>query len=145
MITQIIKRGSQKIRQRVPVIPDLLFAHAEKPALDPIILRTSTLQYRYAPGQNFHNPMTVRHEDMERFITAVENVDENAVRYLTPEELTRHNIGSMIRIADGGPLDGYEGRLLSIRGSKKRRLLIELPGILTAAIEISPAYIQLLP
>ncbi len=143
--TKLHTQGAKKTRERVPVIPDLLFAQAEKNELDPIILQTPTLQYRYAPGQNFQNPMTVRPEEMHRFITAIESVEESDVKYLTPEELSRANIGSLVKIADGGPLDGYEGRLLSIRGSKKRRLLVELPGILTAAIEISPSYIQLLP
>lgn len=145
MTTKIVTRGLRRTRQLVPVIPDLLFAQTEKPQLDEIILQTPTLQYRYGPGQNFDNPMTVREADMHRFILAIESVDEEDVRYFTPEELTRCNIGSRIRIVDGGPLDGYEGRLLSLRGSKKRRLLVELPGLLTAAIEITPAYVTLLP
>lgn len=145
MTTRLTTYQGKKQKITVPVIPDLLFAHAEKSDLDPIILRTSTLQYRYAPGQNFDSPMTVRDQDMEQFIKAVNAAGTEAVKYLTPAELTRHHIGATIRITDGGPLDGLEGRLLSIRGSKKRRLLIELPALLTAAIEISPAYLQLLP
>ena len=44
-----------------------------------------------------------------------------------------------------GALDGIEGLLLKIRGSGKKRLLVELPGILAAAVEIRNAdYIQLL-
>ena len=44
----------------------------------------------------------------------------------------------------GGNLDGYEGSLLTTRGSKKKRLLIELPMLLAAAVEVEPEYIQLL-
>ena len=51
--------------------------------------------------------------------------------------------GRMIRI-EGGPLDGYEGRLLSIRGSRVKRLIVEIPGLLVAAVEGDPEYIRLL-
>ena len=43
----------------------------------------------------------------------------------------------------GGPLDGMTGHLLSIKGMRKRRLIVELPGMLTSAVEVSPDYIQL--
>ena len=45
--------------------------------------------------------------------------------------------GRMIRI-EGGPLDGYEGRLLSIRGARVKRLIVEIPGLLVAAVEVDP-------
>ena len=44
----------------------------------------------------------------------------------------------------GEPLDGYEGRLLSIRGSRVKRLIVEIPGLLVAAVEVDPEYIRLL-
>ena len=48
-----------------------------------------------------------------------------------------------IRIV-GGTLDGYEGRLLTTRGSKVRRLLVELKGFLAVGVEVNPEYIKLL-
>lgn len=48
-----------------------------------------------------------------------------------------------IRIV-GGTLSGYEGYLQSTRGSKVKRLLVEIPSLLTAAVEVAPEYIQLL-
>ena len=51
--------------------------------------------------------------------------------------------GRRVRIV-GGALDGYEGRLLSLRGTRVRRLLVEIPNLLTAAVEVSPEYVQLL-
>ena len=41
-------------------------------------------------------------------------------------------------------LDGYEGHLLTVRGSKVKRLLVELPHLLMASVEVEPEYIQLL-
>ena len=46
-------------------------------------------------------------------------------------------IGRNVRII-GGPLDNYEGRLQKIRGSRSRRLLVELPNLLTVSVEVSP-------
>ena len=50
---------------------------------------------------------------------------------------------SAVRIV-GGPLDGYEGRLLSVRGSRVKRLLVDIPNLLVAGVEVQPEYIQVL-
>lgn len=51
--------------------------------------------------------------------------------------------GRKVRIM-GGMLDHYEGRLLSVKGMRKRRLIVELPGLITAAVEVEPDYIQII-
>ena len=83
----------------------------------------------------------VGHAEMNRFICAVHSDD--SPRYFLVEELTPAMYGRMIRI-EGGPLDGYEGRLLSIRGARVKRLIVEIPGLLVAAVEVDPKYIRLL-
>lgn len=85
--------------------------------------------------------MTVPLADMERFISAVESVP--APHYYRPEEITPDMLHHRIRIV-GGTLSGYEGYLQSTRGSKVKRLLVEIPSLLTAAVEVAPEYIQLL-
>ena len=84
---------------------------------------------------------TVADRDMERFIRAV-NATESP-RYYLPEEITPTMYGRKIRI-EGGPLSGYEGRLLTTRGSKVKRLLVELEGFLAVGVEVDPEYIQLI-
>jgi len=79
--------------------------------------------------------------EMNRFIHAV-SVSENPQYYL-PGELTQAMCGRNVRII-GGSLDGYEGKLLTIRGSKTKRLLIELPDLFSIGVEVRPEYIQLL-
>ena len=133
------RRGAQ-IREEKPFVRDLLFAHATRSILDPIVERTPTLQYRYVRGA-YCQPMVVKDKDMQRFIGAVEASD--TPRFYLPGELSAAQCGQMIRII-GGSLNGYEGRLLSIRGSKTKRLLIELPGILSVGVEVEPEYIQLI-
>ena len=107
--------------------------------LDPIVEMVGTLQYRYMRGGN-HIPMTVKDDDMDRFIQAVEAT--NTPCFYTPAKITSAMLGKQVRIICG-PLDGYEGRLQKLQGSRVKRLFVELPGLLTAAVEVEPEYIQL--
>lgn len=63
--------------------------------------------------------------------------------YYSPEEITADMIGREVRIV-GGTLDGYEGRLLKCRGTRRRRLLVAIPNLLVAAVEVNPDYIVFL-
>lgn len=132
--------GGKRKRRQEPVISDLLFVHAEKTRLDVTVRRTPTLQYRYRTGHSANDPMVVRDADMERFIAAVRLSD--SVNYYSPDEIGPAMCGRRVEIV-GGPLNGFSGRLLSLRGSKRRRLLVEIPGLITAAVEVEPDYIRI--
>lgn len=137
---KLVTRRGKTVREQVPFIHDLLFVHSTQDELTPIVERTNTLQYRYVRGA-YRQPMIVGEREMTRFIKAVRATD--SPHYYLPSELTPAMYKRQIRII-GGPLDGYEGRLLTVRGSKTRRLLVELPNLLTLAVEVNPEYIQLL-
>lgn len=85
--------------------------------------------------------MTVADTDMERFINAV-NASEFPQYYL-PEEVTPAMYGTQNPGIIGGTLDGYEGRLMTTRGSKVKRLLVELKGFLAVGVEVNPEYIRI--
>lgn len=137
---KIRTRNRVKIREQAPFIPDLLFVHASKKNIDPFVEKIPTLQYRYVRG-GYKEEMTVKDAAMNKFICAV-NTSSHA-EYFKPSEITPQYIGSNIRII-GGPLNGYTGHLLKVRGSRKRRLLVEIPDLITAAIEVKPEFIQIL-
>lgn len=124
----------------VPFMQDLLFVKETRERLDLIVERTPTLQYRYKIGVR-HTPIVVRNADMERFIKAVKST--NNPKYYSPDEITPDMRNRRILII-GGTLDGYTGTLVTTRGSKVKRLLVELPTLLAAAVEVQPEYIQLL-
>ena len=128
----------KRIRQEVPYMPDLLFVHATRQHIDPIVQSQPTIQYRWLRNK-FREPMTVPDADMNRFIQAIRATQ--SPKYFLPEEITSSMLGRPIRII-GGSLDGYEGTLLTVRGSKVKRLLVELPGLLTVGVEVDPDYIQ---
>lgn len=136
--TLVTSKG-KKVRKEVPFLQDLVFVHDTREKIDPIVAKCPTLQYRFLK-KTYRKPMTVPTSEMERFIHAVSSSE--SPRYYLPEEITPEMYSRKIRIV-GGPLDGYEGCLLTMRGSKVKRLLVELPNLLTAGVEVSPEYIQL--
>ena len=140
MVWRLVTRHGKRGKEEVPFMQDLLFVHDTRQAVDPIVEKYDTVQYRYVRG-GYKIPMTVREADMQRFIHAVESTKNT--RYYTPEEITSDMIGRKVRIV-GGPLDGYEGNLQKMQGARTKRLFVELPNLLAAAVEVQPEYIQLL-
>lgn len=138
LMEQITLQKGKKVREKVPVIQDLLFVYDSRRHLDSIVEKTRTLQYRWLRN-TFREPMTVPDLEMDRFIQAVSSTD--SPKYYLPEEITSQMCGRKIRII-GGPLNGYEGCLLKIRGCKIKRLLVELKGYLAVGVEVLPEYIQ---
>ena len=140
MVWKLVVRHGKRCREEVPFMQDLLFVHDTRLAVDPIVEKCDTVQYRYVRG-GYKVPMTVRDNDMQRFIHAVESTENP--RYYTPEEISSDMIGRKVRIV-GGPLDGYEGCLQKMQGARVKRLFVELPNLLAAAVEVNPEYIQVL-
>lgn len=136
---RLVVVGGKSVCQEMPLIPDLLFAKSTRKQLDEIIEKIPKLQYRYKIGAR-RTPITVRSIDMERFISAVEAAD--TPRFYAPDEVTPAMRSRKIRII-GGRLDGCVGTLITTRGSKAKRLLIELPNLLAASVEVEADYIQL--
>ena len=141
MTQMVMNIGGKMQRRDVPVIQDLLFVHETKADLDPYVEKYPNLQYRYSFGKTINEPMTVSSEEMDRFIFAISNT-ETPIFYKTGE-LTKSMYGKAVRIG-GGILNNFEGRLLSIKGKRKRFLIIELRNLITAAVEVNPEFIQLL-
>lgn len=138
---EIFNASGRRERRYVPFVRDLLFVHSTRADLDPTVNATPTLQYRFVKGGAYGEPLTVRAKEMDRFIRAVSS--DLTPCYFNPSELTPSMYGRPIRIV-GGPLDGYEGRLLSVKGMRKRRLIVELDGLLKVAVEVQPDFITLL-
>lgn len=141
MTTRLYNRLGRQIRREVPVMQDLLFAYDLRQNLDPIVAKTPTMQYRYRRGGKYCEPIVVPDYDMARFIAAVSN--SKNPKYYTAEEITPLMCGCKIRMV-GGQLDGYEGILQTVRGSKTKRLIIELPSLLAVSVEIEDEFVQIL-
>ena len=136
-VQKIIVRKGKRECKKVPFIHDLLFVHDSRRIIDPIVENVHTFQYRFLKGRM---PMTVREKDMDYFMKAVESSE--SPQYFRPQDITPEMRKRKIRII-GGPLDGYEGHLITVRGSKVKRLLVELPALLAATVEVEPDFICL--
>lgn len=134
----IVDHGGAHMRRCIPAIHDLLFVNTIREVFDVTLTRIPSLQYRYVRGSR-STPMVVREEDMRMFISAVSSSADT--RYYMPEEVSAAMCGRRIRIV-GGPMDGYEGNLLKVRGARAKRLLVTLPGLISAAVEVGPEFIQ---
>ena len=139
MVHRLVVVNGKRVDQEVPFMQDLLFVKDTKEHLDSIVEKTPKLQYRYKIGVQ-HTPIIVPTVEMERFIYAVES-SENP-KFYSLDEVTPEMINRKIRII-GGKLDGYTGTLVTTRGSKVKRLLVELPSLLAASVEVEAEYIQL--
>ena len=142
MKQRLFMEFGKRVVRFVPYMPDLVFVHKSKEELDPIVNNMSLLQYRYVRGSKQFEAMSVRAEDFEKFKEAVEQTDN--VEYFSYDEVSPRLYGKHIRII-GGRLNGFEGRLMSKRGSKFKRLLIDLQECnLSAAIQVESEFIQIL-
>lgn len=140
MVHRLVVVNGKRVDQEVPYMQDLFFVKSVREYLDPIVENTPKLQYRYKLGVQ-HTPIIVPTAEMERFIYAVESSE--SLKYYSLEEITPDMRNRKIRIV-GRHLDGYTGTLVTTRGSKTKRLLVELPMILAASVEVEAEYIQLI-
>ena len=142
MKQRVFTEFGKRVVRFVPYMPDLVFIHKSKKELDPIVSNMPLLQYRYVRGGKQYEAMSVRHKDFEKFREAVNKTDN--VEYFSYDEVSPRIYGKQIRII-GGRLNGFEGRLMSKRGSKFKRLLVDLQECnLSAAILVESEYIQVL-
>ena len=136
-----VEFGKRVVRS-VPYMPDLVFVHKSREELDPIIRQMPLLQYRYVRGGKQYEAMSVRHQDFEKFREAVNQTDQ--VEYYSFDQVSPQMYGKQIRII-GGRLNGFEGRLMTKRGSRFKHLLIDLQECnLSAAILVESEFIQVL-
>ena len=139
---RVFLEHGKRVARFVPYMSDLVFVHKSKEELDPIVQKMELLQYRYVRGGKLYEAMSVRAKEFEKFREAVEQTDN--VEYYSYEEVSPQIYGNQIRII-GGRLNGFEGRLMSKRGSKYKHLLIDLEECnLSAAIQVETELIQLL-
>ena len=140
MIRRLTVKNGRRMSKEEPFMLDLLFVHETRERLNQAVNGIGNLQYRYVRG-GYCVPMVVPDADMDRFIRAVRT--SHLPRFFHPDEITPEMYGARVRIV-GGNLDGYEGHLLSVRGSKYRRLMVELPNFMTTAIEVDLDLIEML-
>lgn len=127
------REGCRKgVMSEMPVLPDLLIVHSSRNELDSVLPMLPKLQYRYKIGAQ-RSLMIVPDKEMEIFMKATLNA--TSIDYLSPDEVAPSMIGKTVTITSG-PLRGYEVTLAKVRGSKRKRIIVQLPGLLAARVEL---------
>ena len=134
-------RGREQ-RQLVPALSRYIFIKGTLDEVQDYIANAHYIVYIQRSTFSGHKEfLTVPTKAMEDFIAVTEDHEEH-VTYFSPQEI-RLNVGDQIRVK-GGIYDGREGVIMRIKGKRNRHLVVQIPGILIAAIEMSPDMIELL-
>ena len=131
----------QEHRALVPAMPGLMFAKGTEEEVKDYIAHAHYVVYmRKSTFTNKEDYLTVPLKAMENFIAATED-HEAHITYFRPEEINLQ-AGDKIRVK-GGIYDGKEGIIMRIKGKRNKHLVVQIPGMLVAAIEMEPELVEL--
>lgn len=131
----------QKHRALVPAMAGLMFIKGTEDELKDYI-RNHAHYPVYMKKSNFSNKeeyLTVTTKAMENFIAVTEQQEER-ITFFRPDEIKLQE-GENIRIK-GGLYNGREGIIMRIKGKRNKHLVVQIPGILIAAVELNPEMIE---
>lgn len=130
-----VTRGGKSVWRMMPAVGGLLFARSTQARLyEHIRSEGDRSVTRFIWDRASRLPLTVPEKQMDDFIRVCEGSGEEAVFLGSVDERLR--AGARVRVVRG-PLSGVEGRIVRLR--KSRRVLVELPGLLSVASTYVPA------
>lgn len=139
---KLIKRRGKTIYELTPAVNNLIFVHSKLCIIKELKKEILNLQYLVNKENGQSTPITVRDNEMQQFIKASKNVNEEAI-YLTPEEINIAK-GTKVRII-GGNFDGVEGVFVKVKGKRSKRVVVMLDKLLAVAMaEVEPDYIEVI-
>ena len=131
----------QKQRKMIPAVSGYIFVKATTKELEDWIMNSHYLIFpRKSSFTDKEEFLTVPNHEMENFIAVIEKAGEH-ITYFKPEEIAL-NPGDKIRIR-GGFYDGREGIITRIKGKRNKHLVVQIQGVLVAAVELQPELVEL--
>ena len=128
-------------RMLVPAIPGLMFIQGTLDHLkEAISNRKYGLYLRKSTFSNKENYLTVSDHEMQNFISFTTQAGEH-ISYYRPEEIQLRP-GDKIRV-NGGLYNGLEGVIQRIKGKRNKHLIVSIPGVVYAAVELEPDLVEL--
>ena len=129
----------KKRRILEPVIHNLIFVHTTKTELDRIKAEMGIklpIRYMMQTDGEQRIPITIPDDQMRHFM-AVTNTHDEQLQYLDPAEINLLH-GDRVRIIQG-MFAGIEGIFLRIKGSRSRRVVVSIQGVMAVATAAVPA------
>lgn len=131
----------QKQRKLIPAINGFVFVKATTTEMEELILKSKfTIYPKKSSFSGREEFLTIANRDMENFIAVIEKSQEN-ITYFKPDEIPL-NPGDRIRI-QGGLYDGCEGIITRIKSKRNKHLVVQIPGLLVAAVELKPELVAI--
>ncbi len=138
---EVLKKRGHRQRTLVPAITGLIFLRGTLDEVrEAIKFRRDGLYIRKSSYSNKEDYLSVSERDMRNFIAVTEKAGER-ITYYRPDEI-QLQVGDKIRV-NGGLYDGCEGVILRIKGKRRRQLVVSIPGVVYAAVEMEPDLIEL--
>ena len=132
--------NGKRNKQRVPMLPNFLFAKTTLSVLQSFLMSSPDLNFITFYYDHFNKkpdgknpPLIVPKESMDNFIKLTSIDDEHIL--LIDEVNGTYKQGDYVRIIDG-PFKGIEGRVAKITGQK--RVIVEVPGLCSVATAYIP-------
>lgn len=130
----VTTRGGQRVKRVTPAIPDVFFANDSLVRLEELVARTEGVEFLYVKGLPYRQPVVVRDAEMDNFIAAT--TSSQRVTFCTAgDDVLARVVGRRVRISHNGSM--IEGELLTIRGSRYRRLRVQLHDCIVAYIDLT--------
>ena len=133
-------RGTRRVIELYPAVAGVVFALLSEEELEKF--RDSS-KIRFFPWKDCATDsyIIVSDREMRNFI-GVTGTDNEQLIYLEPNPVNWKK-GQKVRVI-AGPLKGYEGRFVRIKGD--RRIVVEIPGIIAVATGfIHPSFVESIP
>ena len=132
--------NGKRIKQRLPLLPNFLFAKTTLSVLEQFLKSSSDLNFITFYYDHFNKkpdgknpPLVVPKESMDNFIKLTSIDDEHIL--LIDKVNGTYKQGDYVRIIDG-PFKGIEGRVTKI--TRQKRVIVELPGLCSVATAYIP-------
>ena len=131
-----------RTRMMVPALSGLMFVQGTLDQLkETLKFHKGGLYLRKSTFSNKEEYLTVSNHDMQNFIAVTEQAGEK-ITYFSPDEIQLRP-GDRIRVS-GGLYDGREGVIMRVKGKRKKQLVVSIPGILIASVEMEPELVEVL-
>lgn len=139
-----LKYQVKRVRNRqqetlVPAIAGLIFAHGTEEELKDYMLSSKDrLFFRHSAYSNHQDRLIVSDHAMRQFMDFVAE-NQQVVNYFSPEEIAWRE-GELVRVTIG--TKEYEGKIVRIKGKRKKVFALEIKNTTFATIELTPELMQ---
>lgn len=125
----------------VPVMPGIVFVKACRSRIIEFKKQWNFLQFMMTVENGERRCMTVPEGQMRNFMTVATKYGED-LRYFRPEDINLSK-GTRVRII-GGVFDGVEGTYMRVEGSRTRRVVVMLDGIMAVTAQVHPDLVEVI-